>query len=303
MPYIFAQIWGIFMDHFELNYALSALLEQIDRVKSHFIENIPESCIHLARWPSLSSNNDCKGQEMLKTALTDIEIHDGDDGRTTRPYPGVVEVDKEALEAFCELNASKDELKIILKRLKSEAPKDYRRYIDFLKNGASSREERYPISFGRLSINHLERKFGILLERPISVSYSWSSRSKSIVQLTKSMAIKALQDLNEESPDHLRLQIEQIAGLKDTEMLARVIPSSAGMKANIVFKNGDSKTIKPGLPIIVPAGESRIRIKLLSESDISVKSSRLERADKQLEDNPIAPSIHVFRYRESKRVA
>lgn len=288
------------MEHFELNLALNTLLEKIDRVGSQFIQDIPEASIHMAFWPSFQPENNPSGHQMLKTALTDLEIHDGDDGRVTRSYPGVVEADQETLEAFCELNASKQELRVILNQLKTDRPKDYRRYIEFLKNGAASRDERYPISFGRISLNHLERRFGILSDRPASISYSWSSRSRSIVQLTKSMAIKALRDLNEDSPDHLRIQIDQLSMLKDTERLARVIPNSAGMKANIVFKNGDPKTLKPGLPIIVPAGDTLIRIKLLSESDISGKSSRLVRADKQLEDVPIAPSIHVFRYRESE---
>jgi len=257
--------------------------------------------ITMADWPEFTNSQRSQIERAI-LALEDLEIKPGDDARTTRFYPGVIEADEETLDCFCSLNESKDLFKLSMQKLKSESPKEHRLFNEFVRSGKlDSREERYGRTFGPISINHVYRKLSILKRRPESISYSWSCRSSSMIIVTKKEAVQALEGLNSDLPVHLQIQLNNLARIPDTEQLVKMIPSPAGAKVNICYRDGDRSTIKPALPIIIPAGDSQVRLKFLSEEDVRRKSSRLRRADKKIEESPIAPSIHLYRYKEGYR--
>lgn len=290
------------MEHFAAQESLDRLLASIEACRQYVCRNVDELVIHMAEWPQFTKARTRTENDRFLEAITDIHMRDGDDGRATRNYPGVIEADAPTLDLFCELNASKANFKDQMQLFRERNPQAHNRYTKFLRTGqVETRGERYAARLGRLSVNHLYRQFLVLRERPESISYSWSSRSASIIRLSRTDAIAALEKLSPDHPDHLRIQIDRLARLPSNEPLAKVIPNSAAIKVNMVFEDKKRRTAKPGLPILVPAGSKGIRIKFIHQGDISRKSARLERSDRRIEEAPIAPSIHVFRYIEGYR--
>lgn len=288
-----------------LQQEVASLLDQFMDMNQRCIKRVRDGDtglkIHMADWPEFA-NIELDPLAKLTKSLQDLEIRPGDDARKTRSYPGIIEADTATIELFCALNECKTNFKVAMQRLKNESPKSHRLFCEYVKTGINkTREERFGRGFGPLSLNHIYRHFVILQERPRSVSYSWTSRSSSMVIVTKKEAIRALEDLNEAMPHHLEIQRGVLAQLPDTEPLVKVIPTTAGAKANVVYRNGQPATFKPALPIMIPQGDEAVRMKFLSAHDVQRKSSRLQRTDKKVEDTPIAPSIHLYRYKEDFR--
>jgi len=293
---------GFFMDHFEAQESLNNLLSSIEDCDIRVSSNQSSLQIKMPDWPMFIVDRSVETLQRLRNAISDIEMKDGDDGRVTRSYPGIVQADEETLEYFCELNANKTNFKEEMKKLRQKNTKSHERYSRFLKTGeVEPRNERYQASLGRLSINHLYRQFCILKERPESISYSWSSKSASVVRITRKDAIRSIEALADNPPVHLSLQMDRLASLPANEILAKVIPHSASMKANIVFCDKTRRTVKPGLPILIPEGESSVRTKFLDDGVALSQQLRLGRSDRKIEKVPIASSIHVFRYTEEHR--
>lgn len=242
------------------------------------------------------------GNLVLERSLSDLFYEEDGDGRATNGYWALVEVDCALMEAIENLNNAKQKFKAINLEMARVDPNSERQAINSLKNPGEwpTRLQRYAPNYGRLNINHVYRHYAVFEFRPEKVQQAWTTKDKSIVKISKKQALSRLLKIDDGLPNHLRIQYEKLASLKDSEPLAVVRPQTPCVKTNL-FQKGRSRPVSTTskLPIIVPAGESRIYTKLLAEDGFhSARPRRQSRSDIKLEADAIAPSIHVYRYRE-----
>lgn len=280
--------------HFQCFDALKNVFDARDTVLD-VIKTCPSSII-------CHTNNDFD-ESILQKSLVDLFYESDSDGRETVGYWSIAECDPILIKAIEKLNDAKEVFKQTNIKLSKIDPNSSREIAKALRNCNQwpKRLERYAPDYGRLNINHVYRKYTVATERPEKVQQSWSSKDKSIVKITKKQALNKILNIDDTLPDHLRIQYEVLSSLKDSEKLAVVRPQTPSVKTNIFFKNWTrpfSTTSK--LPIIVPKGSSKILIKIFNQrSDIDSDRQRQIRADVKLEEDSIAPSIHVYRYREN----
>lgn len=242
------------------------------------------------------------GDAILERSLTDLFYEESGDGRATRGYWSIVESSLDLINALENLNQAKRHFKDTNIALAKLDPNSEKELVKILKNPGQwpKRLDRYAPDYGRLNLNHVYRQYVILGFRPEKVQQNWTSKDKSIVKITKKQALDRLLKIDDALPDHLRIQYEKLASLKDTESLAVVRPLTPCIKTNL-FQRGEPRptTTTTKLPIIVPEGASKIYAKFIMENGLQTpRKKRKLRNDIKLEENAIAPSIHVYRYRE-----
>lgn len=279
--------------HFQCFEALKYVFEVRDIVLN-IVRTCPSLCI---------THTDSQfGDQLLEKSLCDLFYEDEGDGRITNGYWGLIEADPILFEAIRKLNQAKTKFKAVNIEMEKLDPNSEAQIIKSLKNPGSwpERLEHYAPDYGRLNINHVYRQYSVSESRPLKVQQSWASKDKSVVKITKSQAIQRLLKIDESLPPHLRIQYEKLASLKETESLAVVRSQTPSIKTNLFFE-GQSlpKTTTSKLPVVVPLGPGRIYCRFMnSKKNWKRKAGQRERNDVRLEPSAIAPSIHVYRYRD-----
>lgn len=238
----------------------------------------------------------------LRHALLDMWHEQGQDGRETRNYIGLIAADNTLLAAVNEANQAKTELATCLQRIKAHS-------LSMLGDVKGQLTRRHPdveqvleqTGLARLHLKQCWRKLPVA-EAPVSrVRFAWYSSGRSIKKLSVRDAEQKLLTFDSEA-DHIRIQLRKLAGLPSSEVLAQVQDQAPLMRANLFYtdplKNGQTRTaFNAAMPIFVPSNDGRLPHTNQPNPTPPETRTRARRRDEKLESDVFLPSLRVFRYR------
>ncbi|PRY65688.1 DNA replication terminus site binding protein [Vreelandella songnenensis] len=240
----------------------------------------------------------------LRHALLDMWHQEGQDGRETRNYIGVVAANQTLLEAIGAINEAKANISELLQKIKNLSPKAFGEIKQRL-------PKRHPYvddvlrqsGFARLHLKQCWRQIPVA-EAPVSrIRLAWYSSGRSIKRLSVQEAERKLMDLDTEAA-HVRIQLRKLAGLPSGEVLAQVQAQAPLMRANLFFTEplADGHTRRAfniAMPLFVPAPEQRLPHMNLPPLHPPTQRTRARRRDEKLEQEPFLPSLRIYRYKDA----
>ncbi len=240
------------------------------------------------------------GVSQLEVALRDIWLHGGEDARTTRMYQGVIIATPALMRAIERLNQSKSSLQHAINAVKAAGDDSAAGIKRKIALNIEARRKLNPLGFGMLNFNACFRKVLAQPHRVESLSYTNPCKDKSISVITAIEAYRKLESKFDEPSQAVKMQLLALGSLPPATPVALVQHLKPRVKANLVFQPNDDlaqplrKTVKPGLPIAVPAPGPR-RIKFAG-ADRAWQNTRLCRSDQRLAQDPVAPAICAYLY-------
>lgn len=238
----------------------------------------------------------------LRNALLDMWHLEGQDGRETRNYIGVIAASTPLIEAVGTINHAKTAISELIHRIKELSPKAFGEIKQRL-------PQRHPqidnvlrrTGLAKLHLKQCWRQIPIA-EAPVSrIRLAWYSSGRSIKRLSVQEAEKKLMQLDTEAP-HIRIQLRKLAGLPGDEALAQVQAQAPLMRANLFFTepllNGHSRrALNIAMPLFVPAPDQRLPHINLPPLHPPTERTRAKRRDEKLEHEAFLPSLRIYRYR------
>ncbi|MFC0269374.1 hypothetical protein [Kushneria aurantia] len=264
-----------------------------------------EALIALARHqrPAMWAFNGEASFDWLSRALTDFWYQDGQDGRATRDWVGVVAADETLMAQAQAVNRCKEIFAEQLGRIR----KHYPRMIADIKATLPFRhpELHDHLRSGGMARLHLKQcwRHLPLAEAPVArVRLAWYSSGRSIKRLSVAEVAEKLAALDNQAA-HIQLQYRQLAGLPDGEMLAQVQRQAPLMRANLFYREPledgrERRALNIALPLFVPHDDARLPQLNQPPAQPPEKRSRALRGDSKLESEPFIPSLRVYRYRQ-----
>ncbi|MCK2182953.1 DNA replication terminus site-binding protein [Halomonas getboli] len=240
--------------------------------------------------------------DWLQEALLDFWYQDGQDGRSTRSHVGLVAASPAVMERVHQVNAAKQAFSRLLGQIRQEQPSllpEIKAVLPF----------RHPelhthLRGSGLARLHLKQSWRAvpLAAAPVArVRLAWYASGRSIKRLSVREAEQKLLALDTDAP-HVRIQLRQLAGLPDGEPLAQVQAQAPLMRANLFFRepleDGHRRqAMNVALPLFVPSDDGRLPDHNLPPAHPPQTRTRARRRDERLEQEPLLPSIRVYRYR------
>ncbi len=243
-----------------------------------------------------------RAAQWLRQALLDVWYQDGQDGRATRAYIGLVAAGAEVMEAVARANAAKAELAALLARIKEQEP-------SLIPEAKALLPFRHPAlhdhlrgkGLARVHLKQCWRAIPVA-EAPVArVRLAWYASGRSIKRLTVQEAEQKLMKLDVDAA-HVRIQLRKLAGIPSGEPLAQVQRQAPLMRANLFYREplDDGRTrraMNVALPLFVPSPDGRLPDHNLPPLAPPEQRTRARRRDEKLEDEPFLPSLRVYRYR------
>lgn len=270
---------------FELKHRLNALRD----ASNELIQSIEPNQIICA-----SDVGDFLTGEQAHALLTDrvCGIWYSDDQTDARQTPvaiGAAGISPESMAIAFKVNTLKQELKSQLMELRewagqnvgSRAGKDksFRRYLN-------------DIGFGRLSLRQLYRQLPVLPQMPKKLTFSYSTKGRSIVRITVEQAIHLLDHSGFQGP-HIEVQRDTLRRMPSDTPLARVQDLSSYWKANVTYDTGHRSTLPVWLPILFEGDLSSVSL------PFGLKGRQRDaaaRADREVSTIALIPSLRLYPY-------
>ncbi|MFY0990161.1 DNA replication terminus site-binding protein [Halomonas sp. C05BenzN] len=277
----------------ELEAAFDALIQRTEALLDAY---------HQAPGASWAFGGEAAGEPWLRRALLDFWYHDGQDGRTTRAHVGLVAAGEALLARVAEVNAAKAAFAALLAQIREQVPgliPEIKTVLPF--RHPALHDHLRGRGLARLHLKQCWRAIPVA-EAPVSrVRLAWYASGRSIKRLSVREAEQKLLRLDAEAP-HVRIQLRRLAGIPDGEPLAQVQRQAPLMRANLFFRepleDGRSRrAMNVALPLFVPAPDGRLPDHNQPPPHPPEKRLRARRSDERLEDEPLLPSLRVFRYR------
>ena len=253
-----------------------------------------------SRLPAWSFDRETADADWLRQALLDLWYADGQDGRVTRSYIGLVAADPVTCEAALALNQAKAEFSERLSVIRQQSPQ----LIPEIKARLPIRHSELNDHLGGAGLArlHLKQTWRALpiAEAPVErVRLAWYASGRSITRLSVAEVERKLMAFDTESP-HIRIQLERLAGIPSSEPLAQVQRQAPLMRANLFYRDPlpDGRlrrAMNAALPLLVP--QAQLPHHNLPPAQPPAERQRARRSDERLEDTPFLPSLRVFRYR------
>ena len=277
----------------ELEAAFDEIIERIEALVHHYREHTTDA------WALHHPTPDA---DWLRAALLDFWYQDGQDGRATRSYVGLIAADERMLEHVASVNAAKEVFARILGEIREHA-------ADFIPEIKAILPFRHPAlhahlvgqGLARLHLKQCWRSLPVA-NAPLSrVRLAWYSSGRSIKKLSVREAEKKLLALNVDAP-HIRIQLKHLAGIPDSEPLAQVQNQAPLMRANLFFAEPladgrERRALNVALPLFIPSPDGRLPHHNAPQPVPQEKRTRAKRSDERLEEAPFLPSLRVYRYR------
>ncbi|MGJ8524620.1 hypothetical protein LMG33818_000328 [Halomonadaceae bacterium LMG 33818] len=245
-------------------------------------------------------------KEWLMQALTDYWYQDGQDGRTTRPYIGLIAGDETLMARVREVNQHKKALSSVISQIREHHPSrmsEIKATLPF----------RHPLlhdhmmgaGLARLHLKQCWRHIPVAPAPVDRVRFAWYTSGRSIKKLNVAEVDEMLSAFDADA-SHIRIQRQTLASLPTDEPLAQIQAQAPLMRANLFYTDPleDGRTrqaMNVSLPLFVPARHSSKGIVLpqcnLPPTAPKPKRTRAQRSDAQIEDDPIIPSLRIHRYR------
>ena len=239
----------------------------------------------------------------LRKALLDMWHQEGQDGRETRNYVGIIAADEALIESIDTINQAKARISELIQKIKNLSPKA-------LGDIKQRLPKRHPYvddvlrqsGFARLHLKQCWRHIPIAEASVARIRLAWYSSGRSIKRLSVQEAEQKLMQLNTEAP-HVRIQLRKLAGLPSSEPLAQVQAQAPLMRANLFFteplEDGHTRrALNIAMPLFVPAPEQRLPHVNLPPLHPPTERKRARRRDEKLEQDPFLPSLRIYRYKD-----
>ncbi|WP_405281426.1 DNA replication terminus site-binding protein [Cobetia sp. Ld8] len=244
--------------------------------------------------------------EWLSQALQDVWYQDGQDGRVTRPYLGVVAAGPTVIERVAALNTAKEQLAELFAELREKYPDqlaELKAILPFRHPGLN--QHLRGDGLARLHLKQCWRRVPVA-EAPVArVRFAWYSSGRSIQRVSVAECEALLMKLDTEA-EHVRLQLKLLAGLPSDEILARIQPQAPLMRANLFYRepvmreDGELRTrraLNVSLPLFLPHDDLRLPALNQPSPTPPTERTRARRGDVRIEDTPFLKSLRVHRYR------
>ncbi|WP_251976504.1 DNA replication terminus site-binding protein [Salinicola avicenniae] len=277
----------------ELEADFDRLIEAVDGLASRF------AAAPTSAWALGGATVDA---EWLRRALTDFWYQDGQDGRETRNYIGLIVADETLMAGVHRVNASKARFAATLKRIRESAPKlipEIKAVLPFRHPGLHDHLRGQGLA--RLHLKQCWRQLPVA-DAPLSrVRLAWYTSGRSIKRLSVADAEARLQQMDI-AATHIQLQLRQLGNVPDGEPLAQVQQQAPVMRANLFFREALEdgrlrRAMNLPLPLFIPAPSGRLPHLNDPPTHPPATRTRARRADQRLEDEPFLPSLRVYRYR------
>lgn len=280
---------------------------------SNLLSAVNEFCLSLGRnqvlpvWVSrtpLEVGTDLPMRAKAIKLYQALWYEDGQDGRDTLTCPGIIGADNETLGLAKACNEAKDTFKQAVLALKKLPKAD----MDRLMEDLHQRDETVATAMkrmgaARLNLKQAYRHIPVLDKRPIKIGFTWSKQGRTIQRTTVQEARRLL-ERRRETPQ-TRLELERLAPIANTEILARVRRVCPHLRANLVFQTPDNeiqrRLMQAPLPILVPLQPGEQLPEFVPIAPDPPSSQRLQRSDVRIEEEVFLPSIRVHRYRAPYR--
>ncbi|WP_346797945.1 DNA replication terminus site-binding protein [Halomonas sp. Bachu 37] len=277
----------------ELESAFDTLLEQLEQVALIFEQG---------NYPAWIFEHEEDAGKWLRRALFDMWHEEGQDGRETRNYIGLIGADERLMDAVLQANSAKEEISRLINRIKTSSPQ-----------GVSEAKARLPkrhpdvneaLRGGGLARLHLKQCWRHLPVAPAAVArvrLAWYASGRSIKRLTVAEAEQKLLQLDTDAA-HVRIQLRKLADIPSQETLAQVQRQAPLMRANLFYveplADGHIRqAMNVALPLFVPIHRGRLPDYNTPPAHPPLQRTRARRRDEKLEDEPFLPSVRVYRYR------
>ncbi|MCI0510395.1 DNA replication terminus site binding protein [Chromohalobacter marismortui] len=238
----------------------------------------------------------------LRHALFDFWYQDGQDGRATRNYIGLIAASPALLGYVADINRAKQTFAATLAEIRQEAPTllpEIKAVLPF--RHPTLHDHLRGQGLARLHLKQCWRHLPVA-DAPLSrVRLAWYTSGRSIKRLSVRDAERRLMEMDTESP-HIRIQLRHLAGIPDSEPLAQVQTQAPVMRANLFFRDALAdgrmrRAMNLPLPLFIPAEDGHLPSHNTPKTTPPSERSRAQRADTKLEDTPFLPSLRVYRYR------
>ncbi|WP_189468450.1 DNA replication terminus site-binding protein [Litchfieldella qijiaojingensis] len=277
----------------ELEAAFDDIIERVEALEARYRESPG------AAWALHSPTPDA---DWLRAALLDFWYQDGQDGRATRSYVGLVAADEPLLEHVASVNAAKAHFADILARIRQEAAAlipELKAVLPFRHPALHTHLRGQGLA--RLHLKQCWRALPVADASLSRVRLAWYSSGRSIKKLSVRDAEKKLLTLDHEAP-HIRIQLQRLAGIPDGEPLAQVQKQAPLMRANLFFREplADGRlrrAMNVALPLFIPSDDGRLPDHNTPPPFPNDKRTRARRSDERLEDEVFLPSLRVYRYK------
>lgn len=251
----------------------------------------------------MGCDTEAASRERLLLALLDLWYVDGQDGRVTRSYPGLVMCNEKIWQQLGEVNYAKVTFSGAIDAIRRESP-------DLLSDARQHLVARHSKLHAHLTAEGLARLHLKQCWRQIpgcttplrQVRFSWYSSGRSIRRMSYKEAVYRLEQMNTQAP-HIQLQLQKLAGIPDNTPLAQVQNQAPLMRANLFFTDQlpglpDRQAMNIAMPLFILAETPVLPPFNLPSATPPEKRTRAVRSDAQLEDEVFLPSIRVFKYNQ-----
>lgn len=252
----------------------------------------------------LGSDSADQSRRMLLDCLQDIWYLDGQDGRVTRSYPGLVACSAEVWEQLGSVNYCKLTFSRAIEAIRKENPEE----LPEARRRLASRHQalHLHLSTEGLARLHLKQAWRQIpgCETPLDqVRFSWYSSGRSIRRIRSKEAEYRLRQMNSDAP-HIQIQLKKLAGIPPDEPLAQVQKQAPLMRANLFFKDQlpglpARKAINIAMPLFILSADGTLPPFNLPSTEPPPERVRAKRSDNRLEEEPFLPSLRVYRYQRS----
>lgn len=285
----------------ELQYRLLAELESdFDRL----IEAVEQLATAYANHPTpaWALGETAVDAQWLSRALTDFWYQDGQDGRETRNYIGVIVAGPAVMDAVQTVNLGKAQFAETLKRIRQSAPRlipEVKAVLPF----------RHPVlhdhlrgqGLARLHLKQCWRQVPIA-DAPLSrIRLAWYTSGRSIKRMSVADAEARLKQMDLSAP-HIQIQLRKLADIPDGEPLAQIQQQAPVMRANLFFREALAdgrmrRAMNLPLPLFIP--DPALKLPHLNDPPVRPPATRTRarRSDQRLEDDIFLKSLRVYRYR------
>lgn len=258
-------------------------------------------------WVSRTNQELDEGLDMRLKAIRlyqTLWYEDGQDGRETLTCPGIVGASPATLELAHACNTAKDTFKAAILALKGlSKPEVNALMADLHRRNEEVAAAMKRLGAARLNLKQAYRHVPLLDVRPVKIGFTWSKQGRTIQRTTPPEARRLLERRSDNPQAQSELQ--RLAHLPDTEVLARVRSVCPHLRANIVFARPvdgvERRLMQAPLPILVPLVRGQSLPEFVPIGPEPLGSLRLQRSDVRIEAEPFLPSIRIHRYQERYR--